>query len=143
MSKSNDYENALLQLAFNGTPIPGLADNAAASPATSLYIALHSADPGEDGKQNTSEITYTGYARAPVTRNPAGWVVTGSVVSPANSVEFGEMTGGTAGTATHMTIGTQSTGAGMVLYRGPITPEIPYAEGVAPRIRASSTIEED
>ena len=143
MSKSDTFENDLLKLIFNGTPITGLADNAAASPITTLYLALHTADPGEDGVQNTNEVAYTGYARVAVTRNGTGWVVTGNSVSPAAAVEFGEMTAGTPSTATYASIGTASTGTGKILYRGALTPNISINVGVVPRIRNTSTITED
>lgn len=143
MSKSNDFENALLELIFNAEPIAGLAANATTGALTNLFIALHTADPGETGNQGTNEVAYTGYARVPVARTTGGWVVSGSIVNPAAAVEFGEMTGGAPGTATHLSIGTHATGAGMVLYKGPVVPEIPFAEGIAPRIRASSSVEEE
>lgn len=143
MSKSNVFESDLLRLIFNGTPITGLADNAAASPYTSLYLALHTSDPGETGTQTTNEVAYTGYARVAVNRNSSGWTVTDNSVSPTAAIEFGEMTGGTPGTATYITIGTNSTGAGKVLYRGALTPTISYSTGVVPRLRTTSTITED
>lgn len=143
MSKSNTFENDLLKLIFNGTPIPNLADNAATAPLTDLYVALHTADPGEEGDQSTNEVAYTGYARVAVARTPSGWVVTGNSVSPATNIEFGEMTGGTPGTATHASIGTAATGAGKILYKGALTPTIAYNIGVVPRIKTTSTITED
>ena len=51
MSKGNTFELDLLALIFNATAIANIADNAAASPLTSLYVALHTADPGEAGSQ--------------------------------------------------------------------------------------------
>lgn len=143
MSKSNTFEEDLLKLIFNATPIANLADNAAASPLTALYIALHSADPGEAGVQTTNEIAYTGYARVAVVRNGTGWTITGNSVSPTAAVEFGEMTGGTPGTATHASIGTASTGGGKVLYKGALSPSVAFNTGVIPRIRTTSTITED
>ena len=62
MSKSNTFENELLALIFNGTGIANLADNAVSGPLTNLYLALHTADPGEGGDQSTNEISYTGYS---------------------------------------------------------------------------------
>lgn len=143
MSKSNTFENDLLKLIFNATPIAGLADNASASPVTTLYLALHTADPGEDATQTTNEVAYTGYARIAVARSSAGWTVTDNSVSPVAVIEFGEMTAGTPSTATHVTIGTASTGVGKVLYRGTLTPNVSIAVGVVPRIRTTSTITED
>lgn len=143
MSKSNDFESDLLKLIFNGTAIANLADNAGSSPLTNLYMALHTSDPGEAGLQNTSEVAYTGYARVPVARNASGWVITGNSVSPAAPIEFGEMTAGTPGTVTFVTVGVASTGGGKVLYRGALTPSVGYNIGVVPRLRTTSTITED
>lgn len=143
MSKSNTYENDLLKLLFNGVAIANLADNAAASPLTVLYVELHTADPGEAGDQSTSEMAYTGYARVAVTRSGGGWVVTANSVSPAANIEFSEMAGGAGGTATHASVGTASAGAGKILYRGALTPNIICALGVTPRILTTSTITED
>lgn len=143
MSKSNTFEDDILKLIFNGTAISNLADNAVSSPATNLYLALHTADPGESGVQNTNEVAYTGYSRVAVSRTVAGWVVSAGSVSPVNAIEFGEMTAGTSGTATHCSIGTQSTGTGKILYRGVINPSIVYNVGTQPRIRTTSTITED
>lgn len=142
MSKSDVYENSLLKLIFNGTPFAGLADNAATAPNTNLFVALHTADPGETGSQNTSEVSYTGYSRASVARSAAGWTVTGNSVSPAANIEFGAATAGTA-TATHITIGTAASGAGVVLYRGALSPAIAISNGVIPRINSTSTVTED
>ena len=142
MSKSDVFENQLLQLIFNGTAIPNLAQNGV-SPLTQLFVALHTADPGEAGTQSTSEVNYTGYARVGVARTSGGWVVTGSSVSPANNIEFGEMTAGTAGTATHASIGTAASGAGTILYHGALSPSVAFNVGVIPRIRNTSTITED
>ena len=143
MSKSNTFENDLLRLIFNGTAIANIADNAAASPLTVLYLALHTADPGEAGNQTTSEIAYTGYARVAVNRNGTGWTVTGNSVSPTANIEFAEMAGGAGGTATHASVGTAASGAGKILYSGTLTPNILVALGVTPRIRTTSTITEE
>lgn len=142
MSKSDVFENQLLQLIFNGTAIPNLAQNGV-SPLTQLFVALHTADPGEAGNQSTSEVNYTGYARVGVARTAGGWVVTGNSVRPASNIEFGEMTAGTAGTATHASIGTAASGAGTILYRGALTPPVAFNIGVIPRIRNTSTITEE
>lgn len=143
MSKSDTFENDLLKLIFNGTAIANMADNAASSPLTNLYVALHTADPGESGNQTTAEVAYTGYARVAVARTSGGWTITASSVSPTSAIEFGEMTGGTPGTATYATVGTASSGTGKVLYRGALNPTIAYNVGVVPRIRTTSTITED
>lgn len=142
MSKSNAFENDLLELIFNAVAIPNLAGNAVISPLTNLYVSLHTADPGEAGDQTTNECAYTSYARVAVARTSGGWTITGNSVSPAADIAFAEATGGTE-TATHAAIGTDSTGAGKILYSGAITPSISIVTGVTPRIGAGSTITED
>jgi hypothetical protein len=143
MSKADTFENDLLKLIFNATAIGNIADNAATSPLTTLYVSLHTADPGEAGNQTTSEISYTGYARVGVARTSGGWTVTGSSVSPNSTISFGQMTAGAGGTATYAAVGTASSGTGKILYSGALSPNISVTNGVTPQISTSSTITED
>lgn len=146
MSKSDTWESDLLKLVFNATPIANLADNAATSPITSLFVSLHTADPGETGNQTTNETTYTSYARVAVTRasGAGGWTISGTSptqVTPTNgAVNFAQCTGGTA-TLTHFGVGTLSSGAGKLLYSGALTPNISVSTGVTPQ--PTITISED
>ena len=142
MSKSNSLETSLLGLLFNATAIANIADNAASGPLTNLYVSLHTADPGEAGSQTTSEATYTSYARVAVARTSGGWVVTGNSVSPAAAITFPEATGGT-NTITHFGIGTASSGAGVLLYSGTVTPSLRVSTGATPLRKTTSTITED
>lgn len=118
MSKSSTFRNDILKLIFQATAIANLADNAAASPLTSLFVTLHTADPGNAGDQTTSEIAYTGMARVAVARTSGGWAVSGNVASPVAAIAFGEMTAGAGGTATHFSVGVASSGASKILRRG-------------------------
>jgi hypothetical protein len=142
MSKGNTWENDLLKLAFNATAIANIADNAASSPLTNLYVSLHTADPGETGDQTTSEATYTSYARVAVARTSGGWTVTANSVSPAANIDFPAATGGT-NTITHFGVGSASSGAGKLLYKGTVTPNISVSNGVTPRLTTASAITED
>lgn len=142
MSKGNTFENDLLLLIFNGTAITNIADNAASSPLTNLYVSLHTADPGEAGSQTTSECAYTSYARVAVARTSGGWTVSGSQVVPAAIISFPTATGGTE-TASHFGIGTASSGAGKLLYSGIVAPNIPISNGVTPQLGTGTTITED
>lgn len=142
MSKGDTFENDLLKLIFNGTAIANLADNAASSPLTNLYVSLHTADPGETGNQTTSEATYTSYARVAVARTSGGWTVTANSVSPAANIDFPTGTGG-SGTATYFAVGTASSGTGKVLYSGTVTPNIACGNGIIPRLTTATTITED
>lgn len=143
MSKGNTFENDLMKLIFNATAIANIADNAATSPLTNLYVSLHTADPGEAGDQTTNETAYTGYGRVAVARTSGGFTVTGNSVSPVANVDFGECTASPGAAITHFAIGTAASGAGKLLYSGTVTPNITMAVGVIPRIKTTSTITED
>lgn len=142
MSKGNTFENDVLKLIFNASAIANLADNAASSPKTVLWCALHTSDPGETASQTTNEIAYTSYTRVSVNRDTSGFVVTNNSVSPASTISFPAGTGG-SGTATHFSVGTDSSGAGKVLYKGTVTPNIVCGSGVTPQLTTASTITED
>lgn len=144
MSGKTAYlENATLKLIFQAIAIANIADDAATSPLTNLYLSLHTADPTDTpaSEQSQNETTYTGYAREPLLRSATGWTVTGSAVSPAAEVDFGTCTAGTA-TITHIGIGTDLTGSGKLLFSGGVTPSIAVAVGVTPRLTTAMTITE-
>lgn len=128
MSKSAYSENAYLRLVFNADTITGIARDAAV-PITHLVVALHTADPGENGSQLTNEIVYTGYARKSVARTAAEWLVSGSNAIPIHDIVFGEMTGGPGGVVTHASVGDDSAN---ILYSGPVTANINVIAGVRP-----------
>lgn len=145
MSKGNAFETALLNLLFNNANIANIGDATGLRGSTtvgSLFVALHSADPGEAGDQTTSEVAYTSYARVAVARSGAGWTITGNSVSPAANIDFPACTGGTV-TATHFSIGTLTSGAGVILYKGAISPTIAISTGVTPRLTTATAVTED
>lgn len=145
MSKTNTFENELLLHIFNNSAIAGVGDATGlpgSATAGSLYVSLHTADPGESGDQTTSEVTYTGYARVAVPRSSAGWTVTGNSVSPTATISFPQCTGGTA-TVTHFGVGTAASGAGKLLYKGTVSPNISVSNGVTPQLSTSGSITED
>jgi len=140
-AKGNTFNNDLLKLIFNATAIANIADNAASSPLTNLYVSLHTSSPGAGGSQTTNECAYTSYARVAVARTTGGWTVTSSSVSPFATVTLPAATGGSE-TATHFGIGTASSGAGKLLYYGAISPTIAISNGVTPELTTGSTITE-
>lgn len=145
MSKSDVFEAGIQALIFNNTPFTLLGDAAGllgSAAAGSLFLSLHTADPGEAGTQLTSETAYTGYARVAVARTVGGFTITGSSVSPTANVNFPVCTAGTS-TVTHLGIGTSSTGAGKLLYKGALNSSIAVASGVTPGISTATTIVED
>lgn len=143
MSKSNTFENDLVRLIFQGVAIANLADNAASSPNTNLYVSLHTGDVGEAGTQTTSEADYTGYARVAVVRTSVGFTVAGNGVTNAAAVTFPQCTGG-ANTITHFAVGTAASGAGKVLYKGALTAALNVSNLIIPEFAAGTlSISED
>ncbi len=133
------FANQLLTLIANGTAIANIADNAASSPLTSLYWALHTADP-TGGNQTTSEIAYTSYARVAVLRTSAGLLVVGTSIVPVASFSFPNPSGAGGATATFISLGTAVSGTGKLLWSGPLTPTIPITVGNPPVISSGSSI---
>jgi hypothetical protein len=141
VTSNGEYANNLLLLIFNATPFANMADNAASSPFTNLYVSLHTGSPGASGDQTTNEATYVGYSRVAVARTSGGWTVTGNSVSPASNIFFPQATGGSE-TETFFGIGTASSGAGHLLYFGALSPTIAVSNGVTPEIQTGTAISE-
>lgn len=145
MSKSNAFETALLSLVFENSNIANVGDATGlrgSSTAGSLYFSLHTSSPGEAGDQTTNEVAYTSYARVAVARSSSGWTVSGNAVAVDADVTFPAGTGG-SGTATHWGLGTDSSGAGTLLYYGAISPSIVCGNGVTPKLTAGTVVTED
>lgn len=146
MSKSNTFENELLLHLFNNSDIANIGDAAGLQnsvAAGSLYLVLHTGDPGEAGTATTSEIAYTGYARQAVARSSAGFTVSGASVTLTSNVDFPEMTAGAGGTVTFFSVVKEVSGASTILYSGAVSPTIVVAVGVTPRLKAATSITED
>jgi hypothetical protein len=140
--KGTIFDGQLLALILNGTSISNIADNAASSPLTTLYLSLHTTDPGAGGVQNSNEATYTGYGRQGVSRNSSGFTVSGASATLTSTVSFGTPTGGAGQVLAWFALGTLVTGSGEILYRGPITPSITVVNGVPPQLTTGTTITE-
>jgi hypothetical protein len=116
-------ENSMLLLFFNNTAFANIGNAAGLQPsgaAGSLYVSLHTADPGEAGTQLTSEATYTGYVRVAVARAAGGWTVAANQVTNTAAIVYGVCTA-VPNTITYFGIGTDAAGAGTLLYSGAIT----------------------
>ena len=137
MSASNSFENGLLLLLFNNTAYANWGDATglrATTTAGSLFVALHTADPGEAGSQTTSEANYTGYARVAVARSSGGWTVSGTAptqAANAAAVTFGLCSAG-SNTITHFSVGRDTSGAGEILASGALTANLAVSAGITP-----------
>ena len=134
MSMSNTWETGLLALLCNNTAFTGVGDAGGLLPSSvagSLYISLHTGDPGEGGDQTTSEAAYTDYARAAIARSGAGWTVSGNEAVNAAQVQWPKCTGLTAN-CTHFGIGTSSAGAGKLLYSNTLDSPLAVSNNITP-----------
>ena len=138
MPKTNNFARAMLEAFLANsvatTDTPAAAANVVdtlilkhGTPGT-LYVSLHTASPGLTGSQNTNEIAYTGYARIALTRGAASiWDFAvdaeGATAQNDDAVTFGKMTAGAGGIARFWGIGTASSGAGVLLWWGPLALE--------------------
>ncbi len=134
MSASNWFENALLEHILNNADIANIGDATGlrgSSADGDLFLALHSADPGEAGVQNTSEVAYTSYVRKALARDGTKWTVTGSQATNTGVVAWATATGGGA-TATFWSIGAESAGATQILFSGALAAPLVISNGIAP-----------
>lgn len=137
MSMSNQWESDGLKLIFQNIACTLIGDAAGLLPSAapgSLYVSLHSSDPGETGDQTTNEITYTTYARVAVARSAVGWTV--SATAPTQVVNAGGVTfplcSALSATAAYFGVGTDSTGAGKLLYSGILDANLSISAGITP-----------
>jgi len=139
MPKATNACNSLLALIFNATTWNLIAENDSTSPATDLYLSLHTADPGVGGSQLTNEGTiYTNYVRIPIPRTTLGWdVPSGGATANAALAQFPQC-GASGATITHVAIGTALSGAGTVLYAGALSSPLAVANGIQPQFAAGA-----
>ena len=136
MPKSTSASNSILALIFNATAWADLAENDTSAPVTNLYISLHTADPGVGGSQLTNETAYTNYLRVAVARTTGGWNVPSSgATANAALIQFAQC-GASGATISHVAIGKDSSGAGLVLYAGALNAPLVVSNLIQPQFAA-------
>ena len=141
MSKGNTTETDVLNLIFNKVLAAhlGVLDTTGNA---SVFIALHTADPGEGGSQTTSEADYTSYARVEVARTAGGWTVSGNQASNAALIQFPQCAGGT-NVLTYVSIGTLTSGAGQILYSGALNSQLTVSNLIQPQFSIGALVVEE
>lgn len=142
MSASNGFETDILELIFQNLAIPWIGDAAGLLPSAangSLYVSLHTADPGEAGNQGTSEAAYTSYGRVAVARTTGAWTVASNTVTNIAAITFPAATGGSA-TVTHFGIGSNTSGAGYLIFSGALGASLAVSTGITPQIPAANLV---
>ena len=129
MSKSNELEGEFIKAIFGSGSV---------TPTATLYIALHTASPGEGGNQTTNETTLGGYARQAVPV-PGGWNTLADQADNAAEISFPEITSGSE-SITHFSIGTALSGAGSLFYLGELTAPIAGSTGITIKFAIGSIV---
>lgn len=136
MAKSTTTANNLINIIFNATTWNNICENDSTSPATNLYVSLHTSDPGAGGTQATNETAYTNYARVAVLRTSGGWAAaSGGATENAALIQFATC-GVTGATVTHVGIGVGSSGATELLYSGALSSSLAIANQITPQFAA-------
>lgn len=139
MAFGSTFESDILKLILNAVAIANLADNAASSPITSVYLSLHTADPSA-GNQTTNEAAYPSYARVAVVRTSGGWSISGNVATLVAAATFPAATGTPSETETYAAIGFLASGAGKIIAAALLSsPIVVNAAGVTPQLTTGTT----
>ena len=140
MPKSTDCCNRVLNLMYSATAWPTVADNAASTPLTNVYVGLHSATlTAATNSQAEAESGYANYTRKPVARS-TGWTsASGGQISNAALLQFPQ-SGATGGALEYVSTGTTASGATPVWHYGalnnPIT--IGASASITPQFLANA-----
>lgn len=129
--KGNTQSQKLLDLVYQAAAWANLADNAGTSPITNIYAELHTATTSASSAQNTSEATYTSYARVAIARTSSGFHRTNQTESNVAAITFPACTGGSS-TVTDGSTGTASTSTGTLLHGGPLASSLAITSGITP-----------
>ena|GEM_PF-5671617 len=136
-SWANAGENSLWELFFNNTAFAQAPLILASSSAGSIFVATHTATPGQTGNQQTNESGYPNYARVAVARSGAGWTITGNnpvVAENAAAITF--PTSGSGGTTpeseTYFSMGQETSGAGVIYGFAALSATLVVNNGITP-----------
>jgi len=142
MPKSTDACNRILNLMYRATAWATVADNAASTPLTDIYVGLHTATlTAATNSQAENEVAYTNYARQPVARS-TGWVAgSGGSTNNAALLQFPQ-SGATGAVLAAVSTGTTISGATPVWHYGtlnsPIT--IGASASITPQFLANALV---
>jgi hypothetical protein len=146
VSKSDQHELDLLKLYFTNIAAAGIGDAGGLQPSAapgSIFVSLHTGDPGEAGTQATNEVTYPGYGRQATPRSAAGWTVSGT--APAQSANAALVSFPAAGsmspqTATHFGVGDAVSGATKLRYSGALAVPLVINQLTQPQFQSGTLV---
>lgn len=138
MPKSTATCNSIVNLMYRATAWANVADNAASSPLTNTYVALHTADlTAGTNSQAQNETAYTNYARQAVARSTGWGAASGGATSNAATISFPQC-GASGATLTHVSTGTTVSGSTAVWHYGALNASLAVSSGITPQFAASA-----
>jgi len=142
MPKSTTSCNNILALIYNATAWANIADNAAASPITNIYMALATASYSAASNAGSNETVYTNYVRQAVARSVAGWTApSGGSTSNAAAIEYPQC--GVTGATITSACTAKATGASDIFHYGDLNSPIAVSNQIQPRFPiGSATVSE-
>lgn len=135
MPKSTAACNSILALMYNATPWANVADNAASSPLSDVYVSLHTgALTPATGTQADQETNYENYLRVAKARTTSGWTApSGGATENEGQIQFAQCGASTA-TLTYVATGTiASGGAGIAWHYGQLNSPLAVSSGITPQ----------
>ena len=125
MPKSTDCCNKILDLMYRANAWATVADNASATPLTSVYLSFATATPtAGSNAQNETEVAYTNYARKQTSRSATDWSASsGGITSNVQLLQFPQ-SGATGGVLNSTSTGVAASGATAVWHFGDLNSPI-------------------
>jgi hypothetical protein len=141
MPKATSICGSILNLMYRAFSWPNVADNAAASPLTLVYLGLHTGNlNAATGLQNENETAYTNYIRKSVARNTTEWTApSGGAISNVNVQQFAQC-GASGSTVTHVSTGIGASGATASWHFGALNSSLAIANGITPQFNAGGLV---
>lgn len=137
MPKATTTCNNILALIYNATAWANIADNAAASPITNIYMALATASYSAASNAGSNETVYTNYVRQAVARSVAGWTApSGGSTSNAAAIEYPQC--GVTGATITSACTAKATGASDIFHYGDLNSPIAVSNQIQPRFPIGS-----
>ena len=101
------------------------------------YIALHTGTLNAASTATTNEATYTGYARVAVTAATGFSAAASGASENTGLIQFPEASGG-SNTITYVSIVTNASGAGQIIYFGALDSARAVSTGIQPQFAAGA-----
>jgi hypothetical protein len=125
---------AVLSLIFENSNYANVGDATGlrgSSTAGVFYVSLSTGTLTDTSVQNTTEATYTTYARVSVARSTAGWTVASGVADNDAAITFPICSSGSS-TVTYFGIGSDSTSTGNLFMWGALSASLAITAGITP-----------